>query len=208
MKKLLVLSFLLVTPILGCNKSSGTGSHNPFDAKYEMNAATTTVLVDSWMASLDKTASYRAHISYSSRENVGSLVTKYYVADYDSSFEEDNFQDTGYQAYYQFQYVEGSLDASKSNISEEQVYPYSNCGRGLATIKSKLNYNNPYLTYRYYYYNDNKIGVYGSYSQGSSNGYFIQIMNKNGLVSYEETYEAEGAYTYKYIEEATFEPLR
>ena len=71
-----------------------------------------------------------------------------------------------------------------------------------------MNYNNPYLTYRYYYYNDNKIGVYGSYSQGSSNGYFIQIMNKNGLVSYEENYEAEGDNTHKYIEEATFEPLR
>ena len=205
MKKIFVLSALLLVPLISCGKKdTGGKNHNPFDSKYEITKQRASDLVETWMTSLSRTAVYTAHLSYSSVLKSSQNVDKYYVVDYSGHFEETTSISGRYDAYYDLTLVPNSLVAEESNISESEVPQSSYCGKGLTVAKGCYTSGDDVVKYKYYYYSDDKFGIYGSYSENGISGYLIRIMDKNGLVSYSEDFEAEGKNSWKAIATATF----
>lgn len=202
MKKLFILGLTLITSLVGCDKTSSKSGKNPFDSRFEVSKEQASTIINTWMNNLDRTTSYIAHYSYAVIEHTSKEAKYNYVADYNGVFVEETFEDTGYEAYYSFRYIDGSVDESKSNM---EPHPYINSGRGLALIKNTFKENDEHITYKYYYYSDEYFGVYASYALDDYSGYLILKTNKNGLVSYEEQYESEGSMYWKQIEKTTFE---
>ena len=119
MKKLLVLSVLMLMPLVSCGKKdTGGKNHNPFNSKYEITEQQASELVETWMTSLSRTAVYTAHLSYSSIQKGSENVDKHYVVDYSGHFEETVSLDGRYDAYYDLILVPNSL--RHSMLSSQQ----------------------------------------------------------------------------------------
>ena len=205
MKKIFVLSALIIMPLVSCGKKPAGGkSYNPFNAKYEITKQRASTLVENWMTSLSKTAVYKAHLSYSSISTGDEYSDKHYVVDYSGPFEEKTNSDGRYDAYYNLTLVPHSLVPEESNVSESEVWSSSSSGKGLSIAKNYYTEEDKSYKYKFYYYSDDKFCIYGTYRVSDYSGYTIMIMDKNGLVSYAEDYEKEGARTWKCIRTATF----
>lgn len=194
----------MLMPLVSCGKKdTGSKNHNPFDSKYEITKQRASELVETWMTSLSKTAVYTAHLSSSTIQKGSQNVDKHYVADYSGHFEETVSMDGRYDAYYDLTLVENSLVSEESNISESEVPQRSSCAKGLSVAKGCYTQESDVVKYRYYYYSDEKFGIYCSYNENGISSYMILIMDNNGLVSYSEDFESDGKNTWKEIRTAT-----
>lgn len=191
----LVSLSMLATSCGGDTPSSGG---NPFDPNTKLTKEAAQRLINTWINELDTSAYFLANVNYSVDEKTpGSTGLKYYQANYLGQYDSDN-------RYFMFLYSEGSLMPEKSNVGVQEVEASLMIGNGLAyindTFDSRYNYS--------YYYDGNNFSLY-DYEEfaGEGKGYIILTMDKRGLISYQEMYEADSQYHSKEIISATFSEM-
>ena len=206
MKKLAVLPiFLLTTSLMGCGKApTGNASHNPFTGKTLLSKEAALTKLNDLMVNLDKTATYTATYHYNNESHTPSEDSQnYYVAQYSGVYEEGTYADTGYYAKYNFTYIENSLDPAQSNIAVGDRYFHNDPDIGDGLHQCISNLNESMMVYSVYE-DDSGFYLYGEFNENGYLGYVIKEMDKNGLITYLESYESEGSYYYKMTFECSF----
>lgn len=189
---LFAISLSMLATSCGGNTPSSGG--NPFDPSTKLTKDAAQRLISTWINELDTSAYFLANVNYSVDEKTpGSTGLKYYQANYLGRYDSNG--------YFTFLYSEGSLVPEKSNVGVQEVEASLMIGNGLTyingTFDSSYNYS--------YYYDGNNFSLYDYEEfEGESKGYIILTMDKRGLISYQEMYEADSQYYSKEIISATF----
>ena len=195
-----VKTILLTASLSALATSCGgdnSGANNPFNSKDQISKEAAQELIATWLNELDTSCYYLAQVNYSVDEHTpGFTGVKYYEAEYQGQYRSE-------YEYYHFVYKSGTLNPDKSNVTEQEVEASLTIGNGLSYVNNTFSSRYNYL----YYYDGTNFSLFDYEKFEDGTGYIILTMDKRGLISYEEMYEADSQYYSKEIINATFTEL-
>ena len=182
--------FLPLLVITSCGGNSFY-TNNPFDEENRIEASSLKELLTGYLSEIDSSKSFTAHLKYS--QHVYPSKDTYFEADYFSKYSSTDEE----QHYYGFEYIQGSLDFSKSNISlarDSELITTNGEGLGLAIINTLRLIDLDETNQKIKYYD--LSGSYGVFYSLNA-GYECYTFDKNGFYSSWTRYVNEAVTTLK-----------